>query len=48
MDLILKYSGTKIPEGQGRFDFLQSKIDQLLVINQTADTTDGEKGEMKK
>ena len=43
MDLILKYSGTKIPEGMGRFEFLQSKIDELLVLNQSTDSTKEEK-----
>ena len=42
MKLLLKYSDAEIPKGLGRIDFLQGKIDQLLVINQKEDTEDEE------
>ena len=42
MRLLLKYSDAEIPKGLGKIDFLQGKIDQLLVINQKEDSEEGE------
>ena len=40
MKLLLKYSDAEIPKGMGKFDFLQDKIEKLLVVNRNEDTKD--------
>ena len=42
MKTLLKYSDGNIPKGLGKFEFLQGKIDDLLVVNQKEGSDDEE------